>query len=402
MTATTTTPPRVRFPALDGLRALACYLILATHVGYQSGTGFGHNIYAPWLTRFDIAVPIFLMLSGFLLYRPYAVNLFTGRPVAPTLQFWWRRAVRILPAYWLTIVVVLGLLSSRTASGLDWFSYLGLIQIYNGHQVDPSLSQMWTLCTEVSFYVALPFLAALAGRLGSDVNQRLRRQMALFAVIVCGAIAFQISTFHFTALGYVALDWLPSTIDWFVAGMLLAVLSSVPKDCTALVRFRATLQAWAQAPLLCWAIAVIILWFVTLPVGGPLTFEPSTTSEWLIRHHLETLSVVFMMVPVTLGGGGIIGRILGGRVAKFLGDISYGVYLWHLPMLTAIHRYLGLPIFQGRFWEYYLLTAGSATVLGTLSWFYLERPLLLRLSGRTRGTVVARDATSTTPVAAAT
>ena len=144
------------------------------------------------------------------------------------------------------------------------------------------------------------------------------------------------------------------------------------------------------------------MWFVTLPIGGPLAFIPASTWEWLVRHHLETVAVVFMMIPATLGdGSGVIARILGSRVARFAGEISYGVYLWHLPMLAIIHERLGLPLFQGQFWRYYLLCAGSATVLGTLSWFYVERPLLRRLGGRsTSGSpVTLRADTNKTAVA---
>lgn len=380
-----TAPPvrkTARFDALDGLRGLACYLIIATHVGFESGRSFDDGPFAPWLTRFDVAVPIFLMLSGFLLYRPYAANIFVGRAVAPLLQFWRRRAVRILPAYWLTIVAVLGVLSSRHATAGDWLSYLGLVQVYNHHQVDPSLSQMWTLCTEAAFYLVLPFLAYLVGRHGT-VEQRLRRQLLIFAGLFVVAVCFQVSTFHVSAFGYGALDWLPSTIDWFAAGMFLAVISILPDDCPALGRLRATLRAWAHSPGLCWTVAIVIMWFVTLPVGGPLAFVPSSAWEWLTRHHLETVAVLFMMVPATLGDGrGLTARILSSRVARFSGEISYGVYLWHLPMLAVIHERLRLPLFQGQFWKYYLLCAGSATVLGTLSWFYVERPLLRRFGGR--------------------
>jgi peptidoglycan/LPS O-acetylase OafA/YrhL len=99
-----------RFPALDGMRALACYAVIATHVGFESGRAFGVGAVAPWLSRLDTAVPIFLMLSGFLLYRPFVVQAFGNRDRPRTGSFYWRRAVRVLPAYWLTVIVTLGLL----------------------------------------------------------------------------------------------------------------------------------------------------------------------------------------------------------------------------------------------------------------------------------------------------
>jgi peptidoglycan/LPS O-acetylase OafA/YrhL len=401
-----TVPPPVRqgtrFLALDGLRGAACYMVIATHVGFESGRSFGHGIWAPWLSRFDVSVPIFLMLSGFLLYRPFAANIMTDRPAPNLWSFWWRRALRVLPAYWLAVVVIMAVLSERHATWGDWASYLGMAQIYNDHQVDPSMSQLWTVCTEVAFYVALPLLAALATSRRGTVDERFRRQVLLFAGLLLVSIAWQITSLRIDALGYSALDWLPSIIDWFAVGMFLALLTSTPPECTAYGRLRHTLNAWAQQPALCWSFALIVFWFVTLPVGGPLGLQYSTAWEWLTRHHLETVVVFFLMVPLTLGDGGVIGKVLSHRVARYFGEISYGLYLWHLAMLVYLQRVLRIPLFQGHFWEFFALTAGSATVLGSLSYYLLERPLLRKYSRPTFliGRGAGRSAANTTAAAA--
>lgn len=379
-TVASTRVPGVRFPALDGIRGVACYLVIATHVGFESGRSFGSGVLAPWLSRFDVSVPVFLMLSGFLLYRPFAANVMAAKPLPSLRTFWWRRALRVLPAYWLAVIVILAFLSERRATWGDWASYLGLAQIYDHHQVDSSLSQLWTLCTEIAFYAALPALAAVATRRTGTLEQRLRRQLVLFGSLFGLALGWQVTTFQVPALGYGALDWLPTVIDWFAAGMFLAVLTCTPADCTAFVRTRQTLNTWAHSPGLCWLVALIVFWFLTLPVGGPLGLVESTTWQWLVRHDLETVVVFFLLLPVTLSDGGLIGRIMGSRFLKFFGDISYGLYLWHLAMLILIQRELNLPLFQGHFWEYFLLTAGSATVLGTVSYYGFERPLLRRYS----------------------
>ena len=369
-----------RFAALDGMRALACYAVLATHVGFQTGQSFGSGWIAPWISRLDVAVPIFFALSGFLLYRPFIRQAMTGGARLHFADFYRRRAVRVLPGYWLAIVVSLGLLTTRHTSTGDWLAYLSLTQTYNGHDVDPSLTQMWTLGVELSFYLVLPPLTLLARRRGDTPDRVLRRQCGLIAMLVAGTVLWDVCSFHFPVLGLSATTWLPGTIDWFAIGMFLAVLSCVPQDCTALRTVRGALHDWSQAPGLCWTVALALYWLITLPVGGPLGLEVPTAWQHISKNLVYGALVFFMMLPMTIGRGGTIGQVLSNPVARFLGRISYGVYLWHLPMLLLIQRAFNLPIFQGHYWEYLFLTLASATLLGTLSWYLVERPLLRRFS----------------------
>jgi len=369
-----------RFPGLDGLRGMACYMVIATHVGFQTARSFGSEPYAPWLARLDVSVPIFLMLSGFLLYRPFAAHALVDDPVTTTSTFLWRRAVRILPAYWLVTTLILGFVSTRHANGGDWASYLGFIQIYNHHEVEPALSQTWTLALELTFYLAMPIIALVARRPKGTLDQRFRRQVYVLGTLVVFASVWQVCAFNVPAIGYQSLDWLPSDIDWFAVGMFLGVLSCTPPECRAFPRLRATLSDWARQPVLCWVFALILYWFLTLPLAGPLDLELSTGWEWMIRHDLETMIVFFLMLPLTLATGGVIGKVMGSRIGKYFGDISYGVYLWHLAMLVLVTRVLHLPLFQGHYIETLVLVAASATAIGTLSYYFFERPLLRRFS----------------------
>ncbi|HEX8768499.1 MAG TPA: acyltransferase [Jatrophihabitans sp.] len=371
--------PSRHFDALDGMRALACYAVVLTHVGFQSGRSFGTQPLAPWLSRLDTAVPIFLMLSGFLLYRPFVAQAYRRAPVPRAAGFYWRRAVRVLPAFWVTAVVTLGLLSSRRATLADWLSYLSLTEIYNGHDVDPSLTHIWTLVAEVSLYAVVPVLAlSLRGRRSSE--QILLSQCVLVGALLTASVAWQILTFEVQSLGYVATKWLPGTIDWFALGMLLAALSAAPAGSTALLRTREVLSQWAGSPALCWTLALLLYWFLTLPLAGPIDLAVPAAGEHLAKNLLQGAVVFFLMLPLTLGDGGVIGRVLGNRVSRFLGQISYGVYLWHLPLLLFLQRVLDIPIWQGHFWKLLLLTTVSSTVAGTVSWYALERPLLRRFS----------------------
>ena len=101
-----TAPPREHFPALDGFRALAAIGVLLAHVALLSGLnvrkpGLGH-----YLARADVGVSIFFLLSGFLLYRPFVAARLAGRPSMGLGAYARRRALRILPAYWVALTIV--------------------------------------------------------------------------------------------------------------------------------------------------------------------------------------------------------------------------------------------------------------------------------------------------------
>ena len=366
-----------RYDALDGVRALAAYAVMATHVGFEAARSFGPGAVAPWLSRLDLAVPIFLMLSGFLLYRPFLIDKARSGPAPDIARFYWRRALRVLPAYWVTVTVTLALLTTSSTGPATWASYLTLTEIYDGRDHDSSLSQMWTLALEVSFYLILPLLALSLAR----AKRLAGRQYALLAGMVAASIGWQVLAMHAGSLGYTAAaKWLPGSLDWFAGGMLLALLSVLPGTGERVGRWLKPLLEWAHSPWVCWSLAFVLYWLTTLPLAGPLNLDTPTTWQHLLKHLLQGATVFFMLLPLTLGGASSLSRALGNRVARYLGQISYGVYLWHLPVLILLQRKLNIPVFQGHFWKFFILTAAVSTGLASLSWFGLERPLLRRFS----------------------
>ena len=164
-----------RFPCFDGLRALAALLVIGVHTAFVSGlTGRGLGRYA---ARMEIGVSVFFVISGFLLYRPFAVAHFRQEPEPPARHFWARRLRRIVPAYWLAFILITYVLHADTIRH-GWGSvaiYLGFAQIYSSHHVLSGITQAWSLCTEMSFYLFLPLYAAwLGGRRWPPLRPRPR------------------------------------------------------------------------------------------------------------------------------------------------------------------------------------------------------------------------------------
>lgn len=326
---------------LDGLRAVAALAVLTTHVAFQTGEVV-RGVGGAFLARFDAGVAVFFVLSGFLLYRPWA----SGRAVSVR-RYAVRRAARILPAYWVALAVVA---LSGPVSGAHW--WLG--QTYVG-PLAPDFTQTWSLCAEVAFYAVLPGLAWAAARW----------RWVLPGCLVSTYV--YVGTVHALDLPDRALLWLPGHLDWFAVGMLLA--SPAPP---------AVLRAAARWPGTCWAAAGVLLWLVSTPVAGPLTLEPIPGAAALVKEAAYAVVAGLLLLPAALGSPASgLGAVLASPVARWLGRVSYGVFLWHLLVLSWVYSATGWAPFSGRVLVVLLLTVLGSVGVAAVSWWVVERPALL-------------------------
>jgi peptidoglycan/LPS O-acetylase OafA/YrhL len=367
-----------RFPSLDGVRGLAAFLVVCTHVGFISGRSFKSDVLGPILSRGDFGVALFFLLSGFLLYRPFAAHALGLRPRPSVRRFVWRRLLRIAPAMALFVVITLAFLTPYRVRASDYLQYLLLIQTYDHHDYDPNLAHLWTLAIEVSFYLLLPLLASI-GAGGREDAKSSRRTLAVLCVMLVATPAFTLYQLKFLQ-GTQALLWLPAYTDWFALGMGLAFMTCLPPDSPTLLRVRRTLTSWAGSPGTCWALAVMCYLITTLPVGNPRTLAPALYWQWTVQHCLYGVTAFFIMLPLTMGSHPRIDAVLGSWFARFAGNISYGVYLWHVPLMPRVQSALGFKEFDGHFEVLLVVTLLSGTAAASASWFILERPLLRRYS----------------------
>ncbi|MGZ8803535.1 MAG: acyltransferase family protein, partial [Mycobacterium sp.] len=159
-----------RVDSLTGIRAVAALLVVLTHAAYTTGKypqGYLGLVYS----RMEIGVPIFFVLSGFLLFAPWVKATASGGPPPSVRRYAWHRVRRIMPAYAVTVVAAYLVYHFRTAGpnpGHTWeglFRNLTLTQIYTDDYLysflHQGLTQMWSLAVEVAFYAVLPLLAYL-------------------------------------------------------------------------------------------------------------------------------------------------------------------------------------------------------------------------------------------------
>jgi len=358
-----------RSSAIESLRALAALAVLEGHV-FGVSRGYGAGAYATFLDRTllggGFGVYLFFALTGYLLYRPFARrDLGDGRNLSLA-RYAANRALRILPLYYVVLIVYILWIDHGGTATTWWRSVLFLENFYPKtlNHVD---GVMWSLVVEVQFYVLLPFLA-LAIRALSGLSRR----VTLILLCGIGVVAELVRLATVTTAPNLDVRWqysLPATFVFFVPGMVLATLHSTwPEQRPAWLRgLRARSSAWLVASLSFWA---VVMW----------------------RYNLDVLVVpaVFLVVGAVVLplDGTAVRRVLQWKPLAALGVASYSLYLWHFPIVNQIASSSWAPH------SYPVLLAvcvPTSCVVAVVSYRLVEAPFLALRRNWTRPAAPARE-----------
>jgi peptidoglycan/LPS O-acetylase OafA/YrhL len=335
-----------RVASLTGIRAVAALLVLATHAAYTTGK-YTHGYVGLVYARMEMGVPIFFVLSGFLLFQPWVKATARGGNWPSVRRYAWHRVRRIMPAYVVTVIVAYAVYHFRHAGpnpGHTWIGFLrnvSLTQIYTDQYMysylHQGLTQMWSLAVEAAFYVLLPLLAWLL--LAVLCRRRWRPWLMLGGLSLLAAVtpAWLIFVHTVDGLPDGARLWLPTYLIWFVGGMLLAVLAAMGVRC----------YAFAVIP-----IAVVSYFIASTPIAGEPTTSPYALAPAVWKAVFYAVIATLVVAPLALGDRGWYARFLGSRPMVFLGEISYEIFLIHLVTMELVmveilhfHIYTGsMPI----------------------------------------------------------
>ncbi len=323
-----------RYARLDALRAIAAVMVLGHHV-VAAGTWDMAPASAAFFDGYR-AVLVFFVLSGFLVFRPFAAGHVD--PAAHVIK----RVMRIMPAYVVALVGVSILSGDRTFIDHP-VEHLLLIQNYDPALFRVFLPVSWTLVLEMTFYLALPLFAIAYSHLA--VGYR--------GAVVLGCVALASLAAHILWAGgdderqaqMLSLSF-PAMIWAFVPGMLLAL----------------SMVAWpASIDRLCaprWigtaGILIVIGWFGR---------ESAVTEMALVTG-------VALLIPWLLRPRTTPERTLVRQAATFGVVVSYPFYLWHVAILQATGR-AGLTG-PGAFAITFIVTAA----IGVLSYRLIEAPAI--------------------------
>jgi peptidoglycan/LPS O-acetylase OafA/YrhL len=347
-------------PAVEGMRACAAMGVVVTHVAFQ--TGHSGGVAGRLFGRFDLAVAVFFALSGFLLWRGHAAAARDLGPRPRTGRYLRSRAVRIMPAYVVAVVVILTLLPDADhASPTVWLANLTLTQIYVPLTLTGGLTQMWSLSVEVCFYLALPVLALLARRL--PVRARVPAIAALAALSLAWGWA-PLGSGHWGP-GINPLNWPPAFFSWFAAGMLLA--EWVHSGIGFPVRL-------ARRRVLMAGLAVLAYLVAASPLAGPEGLVPGTATQFAVKTAMGALVAFALVAPLVLDRPDTPHRVLGSSGMVTLGRWSYGLFIWHLAALEMVFPVLGTFQFTGRMPSVLALTLVFGWAIAAVSYALVESP----------------------------
>ena len=350
-------------PQLDGVRAVAVLLVLVQH--YAD---------VPLVRRLGpggLGVWIFFALSGFLITRillDVKVSLDAGRATlgAALRAFWARRFLRIFPLYYAVLLITAALDVPPVRRSFAWHAaYLSNLYFARRGAWDGPVTPFWSLSIEEQFYLLWPLVV-----LGLSRRNLLRVIAALLAL--CPLLRL----FYLHHFGAFAVGLLPlGCADQLAWGALLACCWHDPAALDGVRRAVVRVGVLVGTP------------FVALyPLLGPAR-EGTTAHALATMLHLTLAAVASFALVDAAGNGlpGLAGRLLGAAPLRYVGRISYGIYVQHtfvrtllfglgaLPGLAPLGQWLRATAQHPLRWAPF----ATATVLltATASWYLFERPL---------------------------
>ncbi|MFD8396661.1 acyltransferase family protein, partial [Streptomyces sp. NPDC059680] len=324
-------------------------------------------------------IDLFFVMSAYLLTLSYARAAIDGRPVRAARVFLFRRAVRIVPLYYLAVLTIWAWRNPVLPGNWpDLVEHLTFTHVFDRERIFYTLGPTWSLSLEVFFYLVLVVLGPLAVRLCG----RLARRRTRVAVCAAGcAVLFTVPCLWMVVvhdrLQVAHTDWPvyfgpPARFAGFAAGMALAVTTVALGGRARPGRSAATLLAAAAVA------GVVVLSYAsytahqTSPDNLAATFyHPVASLMWAL--------LLFAMVHTHQRCGWH--RWLTVRPLTGLGLISYSLFIWHEPIMLQLHAWGLLPTGRHGFLPATVIVLLAAIPAATLSYRLIEYPtsLLTRL-----------------------
>lgn len=324
-------PARDYFPGLTGLRGIAAGWVMLFHfwllIGAPRLAPFSFDLTALFSGGF-IGVDLFFVLSGFLLGLPFLAWANRTRPFPDLITFWKRRCLRVLPAYYVQLAVLI--LAGWIVTGI-WpvdlrklLAYLSMEFVYFAG-IEPMLNGVWwSLPVEWNFYVVLPLL----GLAFAYARWWLVALLALVASVCFRLFCYDLlmSARTLGPIGYAAIIHLPARLDEFVFGMLAAWAH--------LRRARAPSRTGTLALLV--GVGGIVALMKGLDGRGD--FFATGDAPWIFVYATFAGAALALVVYASASGSWLAGYLFNGRLLAFLGTISYSLYLWHAIVFQVAYR----------------------------------------------------------------
>jgi len=379
-----------RLLGADFLRATACIGVLLHHLAFRMDMGSVPEALQPvlrFLVYGSFGVTVFFVLSGFLLARPFWLALDEGKPMPSLKVYALRRLARIVPGFWLALVVSLALdlaLGGKVLDGERIIRFLaGLFLVSDWHwltlfPVDNN-GPLWSIGFEITAYLLLPLgMAALFALKAREWPARLAWLAVIGVVLVVHVMVVQWAPIDDVERGWDhgltggAKAWMPrfNPIGFFAIFAVGALAAGVQ----VMVQKHRGMAMDIIGGVAVLATAVIM----AVNIGG-LT----EGFGWLeIPYAFPVMPLAVGIALATLPSSLFLGRLLDNALARFIARISFGIYVWHFLVMWLIEK-----LVDGAFktsgpegWATWLQTSALVMaitgVIATLSFYLLEQPVV--------------------------
>jgi peptidoglycan/LPS O-acetylase OafA/YrhL len=328
-------------------------------------------------------VAIFFVLSGFLIFRPFAHSLIHGSPLPKTRNYYLKRAARILPGYWLALFVLAGLDALTIVNTSGFIRNVFIVHSFTEHNVFTGIRQAWTLTVEMSFYVVVPAFAFVFVRQTKrrdgpvSVSSLLKALSVLFLSAYVFRLFIHQTDFWFLKSAHI---WLPSHVDTLVLGMGLAVLVEAPASAEILSKVRIFMANHTGA----FVLVSVFVWLMSANINMAIGLNKSEFHIELLGHFLYGLASVLLVAPFCVDSQSLLVKAMSLRLFTWLGTISYGIYLWHMAFLEGnfAEKYMPYTENDGQVLLRFLVVLPASIAIASLSYYVIERPIMRAVSKR--------------------
>lgn len=321
-----------RVAQLDGIRALAIFLVVLSHLFRTTAGGF-------------VGVDIFFVLSGYLI-TDHLRKEWSASGTIQLAHFYARRALRLCPALAVVLLFCIGVLAvSEHPRDHTEDVVAAAFYVMNWYRVAAqqdgwALGHTWSLAVEEQFYLLWPLIFVLAARFGKT------------GLIIAASLLLLISTAFGIACGTAKLGFFRIYQDF---------------DTRSLQLFVGCLMGLINIPAFV-ARQAVRLWFVPIIFFSAFTAlaVPGQNTDWLAFGGYLLIAIVAGWLILAAPGAGLLGTFLKLEPVVFLGRISYGLYLWHGPFIYFLGQHSMAKV----------AAVFASIAVAALSFEFLERPIL--------------------------
>ncbi len=363
------------WPSLTGIRGLAALWVLLLHAYLMAGKAGDMPAPIEWLMAMGgTGVDVFFTLSAFLLAMPFAEAARRKEAFPNLFSYARKRFFRIIPAYYFQIIFVLVLALLGVGAGMPWSAptpggvFAHSVLWINAWPLVPAyVPTWWTLPVEFGFYMLLPWLAIfLTDRRWYWLLLGIALSLLYRHVLMQSGLTRAEEVYW--------VDHLPGRLFQFLIGMLAAFF---------FVRFRFHDRLPKERPrnLMVFFSTIVLLSLPSLGwlQGSDAYHGAPTTQPVLAYWHLYASVCIAIMLLAIASGKNLLDSILQSSVLQWLGRISYGVYLWHYPVMVIVRENMGgIDAARSQFIAFFVVSFVVSITLAFLSWHWLEAPILRR------------------------